>query len=40
MIDSLFSAGGKYDGYIQLDGTVDESKIIKPKEASAESNML
>ena len=40
MIDSLFAAGGKYDGYIQLDGTVDESKIIKPKEATAETTML
>lgn len=28
LIDSLFAKGGKYDGYIQLDGTVDESRII------------
>lgn len=29
MISAMFAPGGKYDGYIQSDGSVDESKIKK-----------
>jgi hypothetical protein len=43
LISAFFAPGGKYDGYIQADGTVDESKIKKsvpvpmPEESTSEA---
>lgn len=34
-IDALFAKGGKYDGYIQLDGTVDEGQLVTSSELPA-----
>jgi hypothetical protein len=37
MVSAMFALGGKYEGYIQADGSVDESKIVsKRKQKSAE----
>ena len=35
LIDALFAKGGKYDGYIQLDGTVDAGKFETGSELPA-----
>ena len=38
MTSELFAVGGKYDGYVQPDGTVDATKIIVKVEATTSNN--